>query len=432
MYPRRLARRREERRVAETRGASLSVEDLHGGIPMNALVSSRFARRHVRVTLARDFAMLAILSLGRTASANCPPICPIDTNGITVEAVSDYSLACGDHHCDTNYVTEVDNFASQMVNSGLWSDPGRYYDNNVWDRDMEDPDVSGDPNDDDYGSLDPQAGYNATQTALAMFGAHGSCEDLQGAPTCSSSLDCGNTSPGHTDAGFCPTAPPNAIGPSRCIYNKPGNITTSSTFDTHSHYGWYGHPDSTEVNAKWGEDPISGTWANSGTNGDLNVLFIHNSCGTRFPGFPLVGNLANAVGGVGLLNFIAPNSFLQGLSGQPVPFADAVAWSGWGGYLAGYALMQPDQAIATAWSNTFWVHAPTGMSEGCPNVNADFTYGGGHGLQGCGSILSISFDSSGTGATSKISMTWNQAQAESTAVESSGTVGWEADFYRQL
>jgi hypothetical protein len=343
-------------------------------------------------------------------------------NGITVEAVSDYSLVCGSAGVCGNLLVanESNNFMNGMV-SGGWVDNGRYYNDNVWDADMEDYEVSGDPNDDDNGSFDQYNGYNPytggggnpTTTVLGLFAGHGTCDDLADSFPCNTSADCGG------NGNYCPSAPPNALHGSKCVFNKPSNVYTSSTHDVHSHYAWYGsHSQGGYANARWGEDAFA-TWTGD-TDGENNVVFLLTSCATRWPGFS-EGQLGSATGGAGLVNALAPNSFLDHPSGTPPIYSDSYDWAGWGAILASRATNNPNEPIYISWRNTFYDHAPQVSNGGCPNTNNDYRYGGGHGLLGCGFIVSEGFDNNfPEGSCYKANMTWAQSQGESSLTEAQG------------
>ncbi len=149
---------------------------------------------------------------------------------------------------------------------------------------------------------------------------------------------------------------------------------------------------------KWGETASVGAWAGAGTNGGLNFALLSNSCGIR-PGFdhrqdtPLFA-------GVPVLGIIMPVTF----------GADDVDAPSRGTALANAYVTNPNGSIAHAWTGSL---AGIPQNNGGPCGSGNYTYGGGHGVGGCGAQMAQSEDSSQSFAVwDRDTMTWNQIPSQ--------------------
>jgi hypothetical protein len=103
-------------------------------------------------------------------------------------------------------------------------------------------------------------------------------------------------------------------------------------------------------------------------------------------------------------------------------FSDAVVWPARGSTLATYAIMNLNSAISNGWQAE-GPSSPLNQGSGCPNVDGNFTYGGGRGFNGCGAYVSIGMDSSVQRAHDDVaSLTWLSVQNESN--RSTGNTYW--------
>jgi len=304
------------------------------------------------------------------------------STGISVEGVSDYTTQGS---TNTDCTTEAQGFLNGLTGNGGFTTNIHWYDNNVFDSDFLDPDCSGcDTSDNDTSNFD-NAG-----TAVALVCAHGSCNDATGT-TCTTSSQCGT--------GYCPGTPPTSAS-SACINNSPRSLVTSSTGDIHGHFAVYG-----PGNARWGEDTTTGSWAGAGTNGDNNAVFLINSCAVRQPF--LLSQLFPAFAGMALVNLIMPTSNLN--NGN---FADAVTWSSRGSTLATNAVANLNGSLKSSW-DALLDSTPQTQGGSCPDRTGTYTYGGGHGITGCGAHVSVSVDSTLAFAQDDLNdMTWSDTQAE--------------------
>jgi hypothetical protein len=140
-----------------------------------------------------------------------------------------------------------------------------------------------------------------------------------------------------------------------------------------------------------------------------------NSCAGR-PAF--LSDLFGLFAGAALINFIMPTSNLD----APKMFADMWTYGARGSLLAGYALANPYGSIKSAWDATL-DSIPQGASAACPNLDSNYTYGGGHGISGCGGHASMAMDTTSSNAQWDLNNTsWATTQNE--ADESFGNAYW--------
>lgn len=273
-----------------------------------------------------------------------------------------------------------------MTASGTgWTGGNFWEDGNVWDMDFRDPDVASASDDDDI-SFDPAG------AGVAFYCGHGTCDDVTNT-SCSSESDC---SPGDK----CPGTPPTATS-SACVTNTARRLWTSSSGSIHGNNVFYG-----DGNTRFGE--ITGhTFGGAGTNGGDDVVFIDNSCGLRPPWF--WDQTSAMFAGVTQIAMIMPVSNMK-QSGSNSKVADAWVDSGRGTRLATYALANPYSSVFSAWAATI-DGAPQTTGPSCPDLTSTYTYGGGHGIGGCGAYISIAWDDTHTDAVWDVeSLNWVSAQ----------------------
>jgi hypothetical protein len=343
--------------------------------------------RHLRFkyTSITSLACAGLLILTITSSS-------MATTGVSVEGIDDYSYV-GD--TTQSGADEAADFYNTLVTTGSpWTGQEHWYNSNVWDADFCDPDM-GDSGDNDTSNFD-QAG-----TALAFFSGHGACDDipeLVGPPlarrVCSTALNC---NPGEICAGGYPSADRGA-----CITNSPRSLETSSSTNHHSNVVFYGNG-----HTKWGEDPTTGDWAGAGTNGDINVAFIYNSCGVRWP----FANqqLGPMFAGMTQLNMEMPIS----ATGNVAHFSDTYALANRGSLLATNAMMNPNGPVLSGFISTAESEDSSPAGGSCPDMTSDFSHGGGNGVRACGATLTISYDNSASNASWDVNvLTWALARDE--------------------
>jgi hypothetical protein len=312
--------------------------------------------------------------------------------GITAEGVSDYSYAralYGSGYApDIDMATEASGFYNTMTTTTGTPWTASYFWTNslVFDTDFYDPDVSGNSfsayDDDTYN-------FDSSGAAIAFVGGHGTCDDALGT-NCTTSANC--------NVGDACMANPPSSNSSRCATPSPRRLVVSEQYPTHGDWIFYGNGF-----VKWGEDTNSGSWAGAGTNGGSAVVFVVNSCGTRYP-FTW-GEAKPAYAGAMLINWTMPQSNVA-TAGS----ADTWTWSSRGSTLATYALANPNSSVAGAWFANL-NSAPSTAGYSCPDETSTYTYGGGYGYTGCGGNLSMSWAQTQAAATANVtSLTWTQAQ----------------------
>jgi hypothetical protein len=332
------------------------------------------------------FALAAVGATAKIADAS---------TGVTVEGVSDYTIQGG---TNTDCDTEASGFLGIVGGGNGFTQNTPYYDGQVYDSDFLDPDCSGcNSNDNDTNNFDRNG------TAIALLCTHGTCDDTT-TNACTTSSQCGS--------GYCPGTPPTSAS-SACINNTSRRIVTSSNNDIHGHKAFYG-----PGKARWGEDANSGAWAGAGTNGDDNAVFMINSCAVRQPF--MLSQLKPLFAGTPIINIIMPTSNLN--NGK---FADANKYSSRGSLLAYIALNNLNATMQVGWAAAL---DDTPQTDGsCPDLTNTYTYGGGHGIIGCGAHVSMSMDESATYASEDLNdMTWMNTQDESWDSLGNGYWYWSA------
>lgn len=281
---------------------------------------------------ATSLAMFAICTFGRRAHGTT-------STGIVVETISDYSVFCGDHSCDTDADTEGWGFWNAMTYAGTgYTSSVHWMDNSVWDTDFYDPDLTGNNNDHDTSNFDKSG------TAISLAIGHGSCDDIT-TVTCTSDTNCVFAAAG----GHC--APGGlSLGDDRvCIAPKTRYFITSSTSSWHGNRVYYGknYGGTNTKSFAFGEDASSGGYNGAGTNGGANEVMIVNSCGFRHPFYP--DETSYFYGGVHGVMFLMPTGAWYHVANHTLHFTDAAQWGARGSTIANAILANLNGAVEDVW-----------------------------------------------------------------------------------
>lgn len=286
-------------------------------------------------------------------------------NGVTVESVNDYTLVCGAGVCDLpNSIANGSGFVSTITTTGAFTRDLAYTNSSVFDTDFVDPERAGGVNDSDTWNFD------RSSDAIAYFTGHGGSEQATSG-TCNTSADCTSPPPGASGHGFCRASPPNY---KYCMYASPRSLLTSSSYDKRGHYIYYGDGKTALGEGYWGN--IFG----AGTNGGVNLAVLDVSHGVT----AMFWNeeLTPAFAGLHLLATIMPIN------------GDTANMPNRGSTYASQYLVNPNGSVAMAWLetlNSLPQYGPWACGSATWN---DYTYGGGHGINGCGCNFIMSVDSS--------------------------------------
>jgi hypothetical protein len=278
----------------------------------------------------------------------------------------------------------------QWVAQRLRDVHGRSPDKFVYDTDFIDPDIqSGDAGDDTFN-------FDQNTIGTAYVCLHGTCNDMPG-DTCRFASDC-------QSGGVCiADAPPNNTAGHCAYYQDRYMITTADAYGN-NYGGWINYSAGL---VKWGETTASGGWAGAGTNGGLNFALLSNSCGIR-PGFDHQQDTA-IFAGVPVLGIIMPTTY----------GSDDVDAPTRGTALSNAFVTNSSGSIAHAWTSSL---AGIPFDDGGPCGDGDYTYGGGHGIGGCGAQLSQSMDVNQSASDWDLNtMSWTQIPYQSL-----GSAGTEA------
>lgn len=248
-----------------------------------------FSRGRWRSSAAWGAALLGAVASSTPAEAG---------TRITTEGVDQYvPNQCGWGGALNNRVANNNGFRAGMVTGdGRWTAGANFANSSVWDRDMYDPERTGNPLDNDTNNFD-RAG-----DGIAFFSGHGICD---GATTtlCTSSTQCNSPPPGASMPSSCKQGPPGSgfppIGQGWCHYFTPRRAFTCSTSSAHNNDVNY-----TGGQVKFGESANSGGWSGAGTNGGVNMAILDVSCGV-LPQFA-PQQLSQAFAGVHLIGTIMP------------------------------------------------------------------------------------------------------------------------------
>ncbi len=273
--------------------------------------------------------------------------------GIVIEAVNDYSFVSKDN---TLAIQEVTPFWNTMTSTAPWHAINFFQNNDVYDTDFFDPDLTGYPGDqgDSY--------FDLSNAGISMAIGHGLCQ--QNCPyvkACSSDADCASLGFLHA---YCAGGQLGAGEHHICIGGAERHFLTSSTHSQHLNDIKYG-PHSLD-NAFWksfamGESYDSGGWAGVGTNGGTNLFILKNSCGLRWRQWNLDTQYMFA--GMHLLFILAPVSAFtdsQGLRGNSD--AKTCPDSGCGATLASYIVANMAAPAYEAWTNPTLVNVNFGCA----------------------------------------------------------------------
>jgi hypothetical protein len=284
-------------------------------------------KTRTKTSAAALASLTALVTASAVAHAN---------NQIVLETVSDYTyFANGSTKFNTDANTEGQGFWTPMTAPGsLWS-PGVWFaDFRVLDTDFYDPDLTGNPVDDDTDNFDPPT------AALSFVLAHGQCDDVTDVP-CRINADCGATN-------YCPNFPlgDDALPGPTCINSSPRQILTSSPNSSHGNRVFYGDG---ALSLALGEDPSSGPFDHAGLNGGTNVVIVTNSCGFRSRYFIFGNRDDNSLfGGAHEIMVNIPVGDVYSSSGSP-GFADTAQWSARGATLANLILSNVNAPAMNAW-----------------------------------------------------------------------------------
>ena len=142
------------------------------------------------------------------------------------------------------------------------------------------------------------------------------------------------------------------------------------------------------------------------------VAFLVNSCGVRAPFY--VSQIRPIFAGLAQINMVMP------ISNVTTGFSDSIAWSSRGSILATYALANPYSSIKNAWAANL-DSAAYNFGKDCPDLKRDYSYGGGHAIQGCGGNFTAAFDVTlGTATWDVNSMNWLSARVPGNASRGTG------------
>jgi hypothetical protein len=185
-------------------------------------------------------------------------------------------------------------------------------------------------------------------------------------------------------------------------------ITTADAYGNH-YGGWINYSAGL---VKWGENTSVGGWAGAGTNGGVNFALLSNSCGIR-PGFDHRQDTA-IFAGVAVLGIIMPTT--NGSDDVDAPTR--------GTALSNAYVTNPNASIAHAWTSSL---SGIPYNDGGPCGSGNYTYGGGHGVGGCGAQLAQSMDvNQGATEWDRDTMSWNQIPNQ---YDGSGGTQWQANIW---
>jgi len=325
------------------------------------------------------------------------PSIALAATGVTAEATDVYCDPSGNNCSSIVCIAEADNYRNGLLNASgtVFTAGSRWTNKLVYDTDFIDPEIRIGDNGDDTNNFD----RNGVGTAYVCL--HGTCDDMPG-DTCKGAANC-------QSGGVCiADAPPNNTSGHCAYYRDRYMITTADAFGN-KYGGWINYSGGL---VKWGENSSVGGWAGAGTNGGLNFALLSNSCGIR-PGFDHQQDTA-IFAGVDVLGLIMPTTI----------GSDDVDAPTRGTALANAYVTNPNASIAHAWTNSL-VGIP--YNDGVPCGAGNYTYGGGHGVGGCGAQMAQSMDiNQGATEWDRDSMTWYQIQSQ--PLGSRGTQ-WQANIW---
>ncbi len=300
--------------------------------------------------------------------------------GVTAEAVDDYNDCNGPSL--TNPITDVTGFLNTIYGGSNTAGfaPATFFQNTaVWPTDFFDPDVSGDPNDDDTNNFDQ------TNTSIAYFDGHGTCGGSGYTTTyCTDGSQCTSPPSGASAPGVCQRYPGDNWG--YCLYldNARTIVTDTCGFSDHedgrAYFGWH---------MAWGENAYSGSWRGAATNGSGGLAVVSASCaeiaGMPNGVFPLFGGI----------KIIATTAVLSG---------DYASASDRGTAFAALYNANPSGSVESAWGDA--MNSISNRNNWCENREGTQSYGGGFGYNGCGMQISTSMGATSAEASDALNQNW--------------------------
>ena len=321
----------------------------------------------------------------------------VATTAVATEAV--------DHYCGSSIVciAEADNYRNGLLTApGTIFTSGTYWtEQNVWDIDFADNDITASGVDDDNVSFD-MPGSGTAYVCLHGNGANTSTTSCTSAAQCSSGGVCIGHGPPNNSPGWCEyDSDRNLINDACAYYNYRGGYTDYSANLT-----------------AWGESSVGkGCRSAAGTNGGINFGLLSNSYGTQ-PGF-WWRQMEPLFGGMQVLGIVMP------VTPQGADDVDAPAR---GTALSDAYRTNPNGSIGAAWVDSI-VGIPQNDGGDCPGMGGSYQYGGGHGIAGCGAQLAYSIDATSSKSIwNRDSQTWNQISGNS--YDATGCSYWAARWHR--
>ena len=316
---------------------------------------------------------------------------------VSTEAVVNYSYIGATNV--TQAISYANAFQSGMTQAGSPFIPGlAWTDNNVFDTDFYDPERTGGVAANDTNNFD-----RPNRTAISVFAGHGVGDSNVNTQYCTSGTQCTNPPFGAITQGACRQALwADGLIHQYCSYDSNRQLVTSSNQSQHGNLGDY----SSGLIAL-GETYYWGNWANAGSNGGTNLAVIDTSY-TVIPPF-WVRELSPMFAGVRLAAMVMP------VAGDDGVYANR------GSKFAELYRNNPSGEIATAWKDTMW---NLGQSEGNPCGLANFSQGGGHGVNGCGCNFIMTEETNSYWANAKIHETWAQLPDDTRDPSSNAWAAW--------
>lgn len=166
---------------------------------------------------------------------------------------------------------------------------------------------------------------------------------------------------------------------------------------------------------RWGESYHTGNWAFAGTNGGTNVIVLAISCG---------------------MMSLREQEVLPGLAGlhmlltAMVHTGDTTNSSNRGQSFAYWSYI-PQLSVSDSWLLGLSATSPTTVSsvnkcEGFDGNGAPYTYGGGHGFQGCGGHVAIAAGADPAEASAHLDEDWNQIKPD--VSDATQKWSWATDY----
>ena len=356
-------------------------------------LSARTTRRSLPILLA----IFASAALGYSSTT-------FGGTQLQGEAVNDYT-ACG----SVNTPNCIDNVNGFLVNMTHWPVANFWTNNDVWDRDFVDSDLSA------FGGDNVGFDFSNNSVAIAYYSGHGhgftgfdwdsACDNTSQtnhAHCCATSADCTQPGAGQSLPGVCTRGPGHTGKTGYCLYNRARQISTCSTHDAFQHV-----PALTTL-ARFGESSVSGSWRGAGTNGGINFAVMDMSIAVR-PGLE-VAEVGPIFAGLHNLATIMPTT----------ADSDAYDVNYRGANFAGFWQMNPFSSPAYSWA--FSIYSAGSMSGAACSPNGGDGY---LGIDGCGAYWTGSLAaSSSEAAYLNQQENWNQTQTDTHDATGASWVTW--------